>query len=737
VRTVRRWRPRVALMLSLLLLGTLASPGHAQPRQAVRIEVLSNRADLLSGGDALVVVDLPPGTRANQVVATVNRRDVSRQLAWRANGRYEGLLSGLPNGASTLTVRVRGRGGARLVLTNHPRGGPVFAGRQILPWTCTTQENGLGRPLDAQCDAPTSVRYVYKSTDPLVAAQGFSPYDPKKPASDVARTTTDTGRTFPYIVRVETGTQDRGIYQTAVLADPQRPWTPWAPQPSWNHKLMVPFGGSCGPLHAQTAPSKTGSTPAMAAGVTVLDDVALSRGFAVTSSGLNTLGQNCNLVVSAEALMMQEEHIKETLGSIRYVIGEGCSGGSIEQQNIAAAYPGLLNGITPGCSFPDKDSALPEVTDCVLLTHYFNEVSPHLWAAGPQRGFVEGHENAGSSCASISALFGAMLDPSGKGPTINASATGLTPCGVPTAHVYDSTSNPHGVRCDIFTYDQAIMGSRRQDGFAKRTVDNVGVEYGLGALRSGEITAAQFVDLNTKIGGLDVDGQPRPARAVADAGAVATAYRSGRVTDGRQLAAVPIIDIRGQDNEEVHESYFSYALRARLDQANGGHANQVIWTGPIPLTGATGFISMAFLAMDRWLAAVEADHRAVPTAQKVAQDRPLDIVDACWIEGVEVTDMNTCRAAFPYYANPRIVAGGPLSSDVLKCRLIPLRRADIPATLTSSQWGALASAFKTGVCDWRRPGVDQQPTRTWTTFAGGPGGLPLPPAPVSVPIRAS
>ena len=40
-------------------------------------------------------------------------------------------------------------------------------------------------------------------------------------------------------------------------------------------------------------------------------------------------------------------------------------------------------------------------------------------------------------------------------------------------------------------------------GFAGIPIDNVGVQYGLGALQQGKITPAQFVDLNVKIGGLD------------------------------------------------------------------------------------------------------------------------------------------------------------------------------------------------------------------------------------------
>ena len=45
----------------------------------------------------------------------------------------------------------------------------------------------------------------------------------------------------------------------------------------------------------------------------------------------------------------------------------------------------------------------------------------------------------------------------------------------------------------------------------------------------------------------------------------------------------------------------------------------------------------------------------------------------------------------------------------------------------------LNAVFPTGVCDWSKPGVGQQEAVSPLTFAAGPGGQPLPPAPVSQP----
>ena len=52
------------------------------------------------------------------------------------------------------------------------------------------------------------------------------------------------------------------------------------------------------------------------------------------------------------------------------------------------------------------------------------------------------------------------------------------------------------------------------------------------------------------------------------------------MTDGKLLANVPIIDLRGTSNNEIHTDFHSYELRARLDKANGNHENHVIWTAP-------------------------------------------------------------------------------------------------------------------------------------------------------------
>jgi hypothetical protein len=338
----------------------------ASGASGLRIEVLSNRADIISGDDALVAVDLPGGVQPSQVQMTLGGTDVTGQFVTRANGRYEGLLTGLRRGGNVLTAQAPGQSAAHAMIRNHPIGGPVFSGPQVQPWACA---NGSKQP---KCNAPTTYEYQYKSS---VDGQ-LHAYDPAHPASDVATTTTQTGETVPFIVRVETGYQDRDQYKIALLYQPGKPWTAWAPQRQFNHKLLITHGASCGIDHqGGDAPSVTGDTVGGSSPTT-----ALGMGFAVMSTALDNAGHNCNLATEAESLVMAKEHLIESYGTLRYTIGTGCSGGSLVQQQVANAYPGIYQGILPQCSFPDAWSTGQQLAAYHLDRLYFED--PSKWAPG-------------------------------------------------------------------------------------------------------------------------------------------------------------------------------------------------------------------------------------------------------------------------------------------------------------------------------------------------------------------
>lgn len=741
-RVSRTWVVAVGLMV--LPAVPAAAADRVPAKGSVRIAVLSTRADLVSGGEALVRVELPKG--AHGLTLDLGGRDVTSELTVRKHRRMTGLIDGLALGPNVLTARLKDGRRARLTITNHPKGGPLLAGPQVQPWMCTTQQNGLGAPTDSQCNAPTKVSYLYQ---PAGADPGkYKDYDPAKPPTDVATTKTDNGRTVPYIIRVEEGTVDRSIYKIYVLADPAKPWTATNPQPGWDRKLFVAFGGGCGALHEQTPPTQAGTGYPFgpiefafgdsAADGEIQQPDLIARGWMAASTGLNTLNQDCDDVVSAEALMMLKEHIVDRYGPVMRTISTGGSGGSIQQYNIAASYPGLLDGIVPTQSFPDIWAMTWDTSDCYLADHYFTQLSPELWTDLQQQFAVEGKSGV-LSCSEFVATLADWFDPQNRGP-FHAGGAVRFGCQFPQTDAYSPLANPHGPRCSVQDLQNAIWGHGGPHDAAPLPFDNTGVQYGLKALQRGAISPAQFVDLNARIGGLDNEGNFTATRSSMSDQMATTMYRAGRTTDARQLAGVPIIDARSVTSasspeglSDMHQPYFTRVTRARLDAANGTHANQVTWS-VIPQNMDIDGV----LAMDRWLQAIAADKSNRSRAQKVIADKPADLVDTCWIDGKAVTDQAACAKQYPPTPNggdARLAAGEALVDNVRKCRLKPLQRSDYTVTFTDAQWQQLQATFPNGVCDYSRPSVGEQPSIPWMTYATGPGGTPLGAPPTSTPIN--
>lgn len=285
-----------------------------------------------------------------------------------------------------------------------------------------------------------------------------------------------------------------------------------------------------------------------------------------------------------------------------------------------------------------------------------------------------------------------------------------------------------------------LFGRDPSTGYANVPFSNVGIQYGLSALQSGQITPQQFADLNAHLGGLDVNGDLSPTRQSGQTIAFQRAYRDGAVDSASNLNQVAIIDLRGPDPGAFHDVYRTYAMRNRLLRNFGTAANQILWQGPAPLIGDPTFTDAAIFAMDGWLARVHADQRNVPLSEKIVQDKPASVTDRCTDgTGTDVSQAE-CDAVVQPYGTPRFVAGEPHTDDVLDCQLKPLNRADyLPVTFTDAQWQELQQAFPNGVCDYSKPGVGQGPTSTWMTYQDPRGnviygGRPLGAAPASVPF---
>src|SRR5436309_5257043 len=558
----------VRAVAALLACFAVAASAKDAASGEFEIVTLSNRADLISGGDALVEVRVPKGVALNKVRLSLNGHDVTGAFTANAAARtLRGLVTGLVEGRNDF-VAGESRGGreARLVITNHPIGGPVLLGSQTTPWICATPtpvaesgntpaSNASGLTtfaFDAQCNITTEYKLFYRTTtvgcstalpDPSPpnsppANMCFKPYTPGSAPADLATTTTTAGLTVPYIVRVERGTINRGIYDIAVRFDTARQWSALSPQPQWNGKVVYTFGASTGQPRLQFRSEQNWA-----------DDAALSRGFMVVDNSLTDSLYNSNRVLVAETLMMMKEHVVDTYGEIKYTVGNGCSGGSIQQNTAASIFPGLLDGIQPSCDYPDSITTGLEVIDCVLLVNFY--AGPE-WTAltggltqaqiNAKKTAINGHLDH-RGCQSWNNSFGFNNKPGNYVPTLvlNPTTGAISPagaprnnCRLPAALVYDPVGTPRSTRCGDPDLSHAVWGTTAGiapgSTRALQTGDNVGIQYGLGALLAGAITPEEFVTLNERIGGVDADSN-RTA-AVVTTGAAP-----------RSMADLPALDI--------------------------------------------------------------------------------------------------------------------------------------------------------------------------------------------------
>src|SRR5258707_10068118 len=105
--SVQSWVRRIfALILTGVMIFELPARAGA-PVENLAVRTLSNRADLISGGDALIQVDLPSGAQSAQV--EVNGVDVSGEFALRSNGAFQGLVGGLSLGENVVVAHAAGQ----------------------------------------------------------------------------------------------------------------------------------------------------------------------------------------------------------------------------------------------------------------------------------------------------------------------------------------------------------------------------------------------------------------------------------------------------------------------------------------------------------------------------------------------------------------------------------------------------------------------------------------------------
>jgi hypothetical protein len=289
-----------------------------------------------------------------------------------------------------------------------------------------------------------------------------------------------------------------------------------------------------------------------------------------------------------------------------------------------------------------------------------------------------------------------------------------------------------------------IYGVDKQ-GHAPITIDNVGVQYGLGALAQGAIGADEFLRINACVGSWkdqadfvpwdeaghpydddnmrrsatcrDPAGVPAPRRA-GDVAAIAQAHRSGQVFSGRRLG-VPMIDLRPylEQSLNMHNARQAFSVRARLLAAHPGEAaRQVIWFAH-PRSDLAAAVMDAVAVMDRYLSGAAAPAEFADRCTD-AQGAVIAAGPGVWDGVLDRKAAGACTSAYPIFASPRMVAGDSLRGDIFQCALKSVATAlddgTYPASVrfSSAQQAWLRRIFPQGVCDFGKGDVGRSSGKT-------------------------
>ena len=310
---------------------------------------------MVSGGQALIGVRVPTPIEVGDVRIRRNGRDVSALFAPSTGdrGRWSVLSPGSATG-STASRHASARGGraGKVESVQHP------GDRAALLRNPTRRRSFAARMTPGSVPRPTPTaqprRAWSTATARPTARSSRWPIQHVAPP-DLAQTTTPR-RGHCGLRRAGGVRRDQPLHLSL-----GRSWRrDGITGQGWNGRLIHSFGGGCGAGYQQGA---SGSGPC--------STTASSRAASPSSSAsLTVLGTACNDVLSAETLSRVKEHVIESLRTPPvWTLGDGGSGGSIQQHMIAQNYPGLLDGLMPAASFPDN--AESKNPDCRLLQAYF------------------------------------------------------------------------------------------------------------------------------------------------------------------------------------------------------------------------------------------------------------------------------------------------------------------------------------------------------------------------------
>jgi len=776
-------------LVIILAVAWLPVTGHAA-NPHYDLKVLSSAPDQVTGEDVLVQVlfkghpirsEPAVQSRLRQLTFWLNGQPVNPEIRTGRHG-HEVLVSGLREGENRLELHHRRQGPlASVDLTAYPVTGPIFSGPQQYPFVCTVttelgkqplvdtdgdtgfpvlDEQGSQTGLSRDCSIESYVSFLYRTTGGSWAPL---PDDGSRP-EDMATAELTDGRIVDFIVRQERGTINRFIYSFATLAEAgDQPWE--ASTANWNGRLLFHFQGGVGIGHSQGSISNSRA----------LQPDTLEKGYAVIYSTGTRTSPHYNLQVGGETALMVKEHFIKRFGVPDYTVAIGGSGGGIQQYVYSQNHPDLLDGGVPQYSYPDMVTQVIHIGDCELLEYYMDATDRGnpKWQTTSNRSWLVGlnsNDQYPDPFAQIKQMLGYSTAP-GMTECIPA-WRGLTPL-VMNPHFGQADNQelmqPEGVMDDVrWTHysDAKNIYGVDENGDPRTLFDNVGVQYGLEALREGNITREEFLKLNAQVGGwkqpsemvqegfpflgsisdvladptafdpwssrnmnLSPDGGATPApRTEGDLEAIRAAYNSGLVFDGQ--LNMPVIDWRHYLEEvlDMHNSHQSFSARQRIINRMGNAGNQVIWfTDARPTDYSDPDRPEPREEFNQTWMALEVLHDWITNIQQnpelgIAANRPMEARDACFNTDGTLIDIGetvwngilddeaegACTSRFQTYTTSRMEAGGPIEGSIFRCSLKSVDAALSdgtygPVSFTAEEVDRLNDIFPDGVCDYSQP----------------------------------
>ena len=625
----------------------------------------------------------------------------------------------------------------------------LYSGANQYPFYCMTLNSDLGQPVvDNQLGYGVPVYESIKNKEVIIGYSKDCGVKAKLSYYTLAadgsfNKVEEASKVNTPLFRVEQGSINRFIYTLIMPISADEIGDRFA-KSQWNKRLIYQFNGGSGIGYRQGRQ--------LPARVMERQKDQLLAGYAVISSSGNRTSYTYNMLLAEDTARRVKKQFISLYGEPLYTVGIGGSGGGLAQYLIGQNSTGILDGLIPLYSYPDMITQTTYALDCDLLNNYFTFRADNRadWNDWNRRRLIEGMnaindfpQRAGflQPVNQLMAGFVPSL-PKGNSECINGYFGLSSFINNPKQGFIRDFFHPKVVKQVNWSYwqDMADIFGRDQQGFGLSTWDNVGVQYGLNALKNEEISIDEFLDINAKIGSwkpqakmekekiatpfgrklplwlslwgnqnISETEQGVAARHQGSLAAMEAAYRSGQVFIGD--VTLPIIDVRHylEDDLDMHHISASFYSRLRIQRQNGHADNHVIWISHKDHNP----VNSAFDVMDDWLLTAKSYSDG-----GVLKAKPLQLQDACFSEtgeiiaqGAHVWDgdwnqkqQGSCQKVFPMYSTSRIESGGNWAGDMFKCPLMPVEKAiekgiygDINMVPVVAE---LNRIFPNGVCDY-------------------------------------